>query len=87
MMTAPTDVELLTAYAHKGEEQAFREFVQRHATWVLGVATRSAGQVALAEEIAQAVFCLAAQKAAAAWLESAPAIDENERTKLRSALK
>ena len=65
MMTAPTDAELLAAYAHKGEEQAFREFVQRHATWVLGVATRSAGQVALAEEIAQTVFCLAAQKAGA----------------------
>ena len=76
-MTAPTDAELLAAYAHKGEEQAFREFVQRHAAWVLGVATRSTGQVALAEEIAQSVFCLAAQKAGglavgkvvvAAWL-------------------
>ncbi|HEX2749973.1 MAG TPA: sigma-70 family RNA polymerase sigma factor, partial [Verrucomicrobiales bacterium] len=65
-MNAPADSELLSAYASQGEEQAFREFVQRHASWVLGVATRAAGgDLPLGEEIGQTVFCLAAKKAAA----------------------
>jgi RNA polymerase sigma factor (sigma-70 family) len=65
MMTPPSDNDLLAAYTTRGEEQAFREFVQRHATWVLGVATRCAGQAALGEDITQSVFSLVAQKAAA----------------------
>ncbi len=65
MITPPSDTELLAAYTTRGEELAFREFVQRHATWVLGVATRCAGQAELGEDIAQSVFSLAAQKAAA----------------------
>lgn len=57
------DAELLQRYAG-GSEAAFTEWVGRHLNLVYFTALRRTGQAALAQDIAQAVFAAAAQKAA-----------------------
>src|SRR4051812_25009010 len=59
-----TDAELLSAYATRGDEAAFTELVRRHLSLVYFAALRrTGGKPALAEEITQYVFTIAAQKA------------------------
>ncbi|MGI9243017.1 MAG: RNA polymerase sigma factor, partial [Verrucomicrobiales bacterium] len=57
------DSELLANFVSRGDEGAFEALVTRYLPLVLGVATRRTGSRALAEEIAQNVFTLLAQKA------------------------
>src|SRR5688572_24305287 len=57
------DDELLQAYTKDRSELAFEELVQRHLPLVYSVAFRQVGDVALAEDAAQAVFILLAKKA------------------------
>ena len=61
---AVTDQILLKRFV-KGDEKAFRIFVERHFGLVLHVALRRTGQRQLAEEAAQNVFCAVAKKASA----------------------
>lgn len=56
------DFELLRAYAERGEEDAFRALVERHAAMVYGTAVRVLGNASLAEETTQATFILLARK-------------------------
>ncbi len=72
-MNALTDSELLRAFAREGDEAAFTEFVRRHAGLVYGAALRRTGDHGLAEEAAQNVFVLLAQRAAALTDHPAPA--------------
>jgi RNA polymerase sigma factor (sigma-70 family) len=71
-----SDGELLRAFTERGDEEAFREIVQRHANMVYGAAVRQAGS-AMADDITQGVFILLSRKARkvdgmklAAWLLS-----------------
>lgn len=57
------DETLLRRFATSKSEDAFRALVQRHVGMVLGVAHRRTGSRSLAEEIAQNVFTILAQKA------------------------
>lgn len=57
------DWELLQAYAERGSEDAFRELVHRHLALVLSAARRQVDDAQMAEDVAQAVFTLLAQKA------------------------
>jgi hypothetical protein len=57
------DWELLQAYARTGSEAFFQELVDRYAPLVYSSALRQLGVPELAEEVAQSVFCLLAQKA------------------------
>lgn len=57
------DGTLLTEYVTSGSEEAFRELVARHAGLVFTAARRQVGSDAMAEEVAQAVFCILARKA------------------------
>ncbi len=57
------DSELLSAYASTGDGQAFRRLVERHIDFVYTSAIRQAGDRQFAEDVAQAVFLLLAQKA------------------------
>jgi DNA-directed RNA polymerase specialized sigma24 family protein len=57
------DRELLREYVEEASEEAFRALVDRHAGMVHGAALRLVQDVALADEIAQAVFILLARKA------------------------
>jgi len=72
-MSDLTDSELLRAFAREGDEAAFTEFVRRHAGLVYGAALRRTGDHGLAEETAQNVFVLLAQRAAALTDHPAPA--------------
>jgi DNA-directed RNA polymerase specialized sigma24 family protein len=54
----------LRRFAEKGDEEAFRELVNRHFNLVFGTALRQAnGDAGLAEDIAQTVFTDLARKA------------------------
>lgn len=58
------DRELLTEYATRNSEDAFRTLVERHAGFVYHTALRQVGNHHEAEEITQAVFIALARKAA-----------------------
>jgi RNA polymerase sigma factor (sigma-70 family) len=60
-----SDSELLHRFAATGEEAAFARLVERHAGMMQGVAWRSTGDPAMAEEITQTVFAILARKARA----------------------
>src|SRR6187431_1391392 len=59
------DRTLLRAWSRAHDEAAFTRFVQRHLGMVQGAALRKTARPDLAEEVAQAVFALAARRAAA----------------------
>jgi RNA polymerase sigma factor (sigma-70 family) len=63
IMRTMDDRELLEAYARDRSEAAFSELVRRHLSWVYSVALRHTGNQALAQDVAQSVFVLLAQKA------------------------
>ena len=63
MMPLSADCELVTAYATRGSENAFRALVTRHVHLVYATALRQVGDAALAEEITQNVFIALARKA------------------------
>ena len=58
-----SDAELLRDYRSLGDENAFRQLVDRHAGLVHGVARRRTGDGELAREVAQQVFLLLAKNA------------------------
>ncbi len=58
-----TDAELLATFARNRNEDAFRELVRRHLGMVFATARRLVGDAREAEEIAQTVFQLFAEKA------------------------
>ena len=60
-----SDRRLLDEYAKSGSEQAFNELVNRFLGLVYSTAMRQLGNPSAAEEVAQAVFCLLAEKARA----------------------
>ena len=59
------DAELLREYVKNGSDAAFTELVNRYVGLVYSAARRQVSEAHLAEDIAQAVFCLLAQKAGA----------------------
>jgi RNA polymerase sigma factor (sigma-70 family) len=63
MTAASSDCELVTAYATKGSEAAFRALVARHVNLVYATALRQVGEPGIAEEISQNVFVVLARKA------------------------
>jgi RNA polymerase sigma factor (sigma-70 family) len=63
MIPASADCELVTAYATRGSENAFRALVTRHVHLVYATALRQIGDAGLAEEITQNVFVALARKA------------------------
>ena len=58
------DLDLLQDYARSGSQSAFTRLVERHLPLVWSTARRQVGDAHLAEDIAQQVFSLLAQKAA-----------------------
>ena len=58
-----SDWELLREYIDTGSEKAYSELVQRHLDMVYSVAWRQLNDVHAAQEVAQSVVCLLAQKA------------------------
>src|ERR1700744_2284716 len=63
-MTDVSDMDLVRQYAASNSEPAFAELVRRHINLVYSVALRHVGQERDAQDIAQAVFVILAQKAA-----------------------
>ncbi len=76
---------LLLAWNHHRDEVAFTQFVYRYLGMVQGAALRKTGSAELAEEVAQAVFALAARRAAAlaehpcigAWLHRTAVLESS----------
>jgi RNA polymerase sigma factor (sigma-70 family) len=74
-----TDGELLGAFLHSGQQQAFKEIVRRHGAMVLGVCRRYLGNWFDAEDAFQATFLLLLRRAPsisstdsiASWLHGA----------------
>jgi RNA polymerase sigma factor (sigma-70 family) len=62
-MQEPSDIELLRQYAEQDSEAAFETLVSRHVNLVYSAALRKTGNFHAAEEVAQAVFIILAQKA------------------------
>lgn len=62
--TGEDDRALLRAWSGNRDEAAFTAFVQRHLGMVQGAALRKTARPDLAEDVAQAVFALAARRAA-----------------------
>lgn len=58
-----SDSELLHHFSQTGDESAFGELVGRHAPMMRGVALRTTGDPALADEVTQTVFAILARKA------------------------
>lgn len=68
------DAQLLRRYAQSRDEPAFTEFVGRHLDLVYFTALRgTGGNTALAQDIAQAVFAVAARKSRALAAHATPA--------------
>lgn len=59
----PADSELLAQYVERGDQDAFRQIVQRHADLVYATCLRVLGDAHAAEDAGQAVFLLLTQKA------------------------
>jgi RNA polymerase sigma factor (sigma-70 family) len=57
------DADLIRDYVRTGSEAAFAELVKRYLNLVYATARRQLGDLPLAEEVAQSVFCLLARKA------------------------
>ncbi len=57
------DSELISAYANDRDAEAFRQLVQRHIDFVYAAAVRQSADCHSAQDIAQAVFVLLAQRA------------------------
>jgi len=62
-MQSPNDMELLRQYAQADSEEAFATLVDRHVNLIYSTALRQTNNPHNAEEIAQAVFIILAQKA------------------------
>ncbi len=67
------DQPLLQAWSRGRDEAAFTQFVDRHLGMVQGAALRKTARVDLSEDVAQAVFALAARRAAALAEHPCPA--------------
>src|SRR5262245_38599210 len=63
-MRRMTDYELLRSYASDGSQSAFTQIVERHLPLVWSAACRQMGDAHLAQDVAQQVFTVLAQKAA-----------------------
>ena len=63
MATTPSDGELLAAFAASRAEVSFEELVQRHGAMVFNTCVRSLDSASDAEDAAQAVFLVLANKA------------------------
>jgi RNA polymerase sigma factor (sigma-70 family) len=57
------DIQLLVAYQCDGDESAFTQLVERHSQWIFAAARRRLGDDHLADDAAQAVFIVLADKA------------------------
>ena len=63
LRTAPSDGELLRAYAETQSDAAFSEIVRRYQNMVYTAALRQVGNAATAEDLTQAVFIVLSRKA------------------------
>lgn len=81
-MNEPSASHLLDRYAACGDGGAFREFTGRFAGMVRSAALRQLGNMALAEEVTQVVFTLAAGKARTLARHGAPAAWLHRATRL-----
>jgi len=81
------DNELVSDYAAKGSESAFRALVQRHVDLVYATAIRQVGDPGMAEEITQNVFIILARKSPrlagketlAGWLHKTAVLESKAR--------
>ncbi len=55
-MAAPTDLDLLDAFRHRQDQQAFAALVERHAAWVYALCLRATGRASEAEEASSGAF-------------------------------
>ncbi len=62
-MNLTTDSQALSSYAVSGDERKFTEFVERNLGGVYATALRCTGGHAMAEDVTQRVFAIAARKA------------------------
>jgi RNA polymerase sigma factor (sigma-70 family) len=69
----PTDLELLSHFAHDKHDLAFTNLVARHRAWIFAACRRRLGDDHLADDATQAVFLILAEKAPAlAHAETCP---------------